>query len=249
MKIQIASDLHLEFGHSPIRRNQVVGDVLVLAGDIATSPRHLVEKLRHFVPKELPVICVLGNHEFYDHDWNSAIGEYRNALDHSGIDVHLLENESIEINGVRFLGTTLWTDFFGGKSGEICEEGMADFFLILKDGEPLKWPDVASRHKESREWLSNELNTPFPGPTIVVTHHAPSVLSQHPRWAGSTISGAFFSNLDELIEETGPALWIHGHTHDSCDYKIGKTRVICNPFGYVDIEKNWNYKADFVVEV
>ena len=89
----------------------------------------------------------------------------------------------------------------------------------------------------------------FPGPTVVVTHHAPSALSNPPQFAGSPISGAFYSNLDELIEDTKPTLWIHGHVHDSCDYVIGETRVVCNPFGYEGIETNVDWDPRAMVEL
>lgn len=249
MKIQIASDLHFEHGGSALRRRDIVGDVLVLAGDVAASPRHLVEKLRGIVPNDLPVVFVLGNHEFYDHDWTGSIAEYRNALNSSGLNVRLLENESKEIGGIRFLGCSLWTDYFGGKTAEFCEFNMADFYHIRATGKPLSWRDVAARYGKSLEWLSSALKTPFSGSTVVVTHHAPSALSQHPRWAGQGLGGAFYSNLDDLIEETAPVLWIHGHTHDPADYRIGETRVVCNPYGYQDTETNPIFKTDFVLEV
>jgi Icc-related predicted phosphoesterase len=108
---------------------------------------------------------------------------------------------------------------------------------------------VAYRHRGSLAWLRKELETPFSGPTVVITHHAPSMRSNPLRFAGSPISGAFYTHLDDLIEETQPVLWIHGHMHNSSDYRIGKTRVVCNPYGiaWEDINPEWN--PEVIVEV
>ena len=250
MKIQYASDLHTEFGFQALRKSDLKGDVLVLAGDIAGKPRKLNQYL-HSLAGSVPILYVMGNHEFYGHDFGQGVETYRNAVG-SRAGVHFLENRSVEIGGVRFLGCTLWTDFFGGMQGKTCEREVNDFRFIglsdAKDGR-LRWMDVAYRYRNSLAWLREELETSFPGSTVVVTHTAPSALSNPPQFAGSIISGAFYSNLDELIEETQPALWIHGHIHDSSDYLIGKTRVVCNPFGYEGIEVNVDWDPEAMVEV
>jgi Icc-related predicted phosphoesterase len=247
MKIQYASDLHMEMGGSPLRRRHIGGDLLVLAGDIVANPSHLWDCFRGFLMTDIPVIYILGNHEFYHHDFASGMELYRMLECLPG--VHLLEDQSIEIGGVRFLGTTLWSDFFGGRQGLAAEEGLNDFILISNGGDRLRWTDVAKRYHESLDWLTTELRTPFPGKTVVITHHAPSALSNPPQFAESPISGAFYSNLDDLIEETQPALWIHGHMHDSSDYRIGKTRVVCNPYGYRNVEVNVDWDPEARVEV
>ena len=247
MKIQYASDLHTEFGSHPFRKSDIRGDILVLAGDIAGKPKELNQYL-HSLAGSVPILYVMGNHEFYGHDFALELSGYQKAVE-SQNGVHFLENRSVEIGGIRFLGCTLWTDFLGGMHGKASEQGMNDFEYITLKGDKLRWVDVAYRHRESLEWLRKELETPFSGPTVVITHHAPSNLSNPPQFAGSPISGAFYSNLDDLIEETQPALWIHGHIHDSSDYMIGKTRVVCNPFGYDGIEKNVDWDPEAIVEV
>ena len=248
MKIQYASDLHTEFGSFPLQKSDLKGDILVLAGDIAGKPRKLNQYL-HSLAGSIPILYVMGNHEFYGHDF-ADLTQYQKASEISG--VHFLENRSVEIGGIRFLGCTLWTDFFGGMQGKHCEREVNDFrFISLSDAQDgrLRWTDVAYRHRGSLAWLRKELETPFSGPTVVITHTAPSALSNPPQFAGSPISGSFYSNLDELIEEMGPALWIHGHMHDSSDYLIGKTRVVCNPFGYEGIEVNVDWDPGAMVEV
>jgi predicted phosphodiesterase len=104
------------------------------------------------------------------------------------------------------------------------------------------------RHKRELAWLEARLREPFLGPTVVVTHHSPSPRSVPDRFDGDPLTPAFSSNLEWLIERYQPALWVHGHTHDSFDYMIGKTRVICNPAGYQH-EPNLDFKWDLVVEL
>lgn len=271
MKIQFASDLHTEFDQRPLRRNNVVGksDILILAGDIAGTPRELastVEKLAF----PGPVIVVLGNHEFYHVAWDQGVGLYQHAFQNFP-SVHVLENDSIVIFGVRILGCSLWTDFFDGSQGPASEgrlisdpweegvDGLADFKYIhwSKSGSPrtpnleLKWEDVRSRHLESLEWLKTELSTPFPGKTIVVTHHSPSILSNDPTYSDSPVTGAFCNRLDDYIVGLGksaPEAWIHGHCHNSSDYLIGKTRILCNPAGY-PFEKNLDFDPERTIEL
>jgi Icc-related predicted phosphoesterase len=109
---------------------------------------------------------------------------------------------------------------------------------------PLKALDL---HERSREWLRRKLAEPFDGQTVVVTHHAPHPLSVNPRWKGSSLNPAFASDLSELIDLYRPALWVHGHMHDSADYPAGETRVICNPKGYHN--ENPRFEPALVVEV
>ena len=247
MKIQYASDLHTEFGFEALRKSDIKGDVLVLAGDIAGKPKELLRYL-HSLAGSIPILYVMGNHEFYGHDFIEGLPRYRKAVE-SQSGAYFLEIRSVAIGGVRFLGCTLWSDFFGGMQGKGAERDINDFRFITLEGSPLRWTDVAYRHRESLAWLRKELETPFPGPTVVITHYAPSALSNPPRFAGSPISGAFYSNLDDLIAETQPSLWIHGHMHDSSDYAIGATRVVCNPFGYAEIEVNAKWDPTAIIEV
>lgn len=248
MKIQIASDLHTEFGSSPLLPSDIGGEALVLAGDISGTPKALARYLRS-LSGTVPILYVMGNHEFFNHDFVRVVSEYRDAVA-SVPGVVFLENGSTVIGGVRFLGCTLWTDFFDGTQGEACERGLNDFrFISGPQGGRLRWGDVAARHRDSLAWLRRELRTPFSGSTVVVTHHAPSALSNPPQFDGSPISGGFYSPLDDLVEETQPALWIHGHMHDSSDYVIGGTRVVCNPFGYEGIETNVDWDPERRVDV
>lgn len=260
MKIQIASDLHIEFDQRPLRRDNVRhSDVLILAGDVAGTPRELARYIET-LSFPGPILIVLGNHEFYHVTWDQGGDLYHHALrDFSS--TYLLENESVIVSGTRFLGCSLWTDFFDGTHGPASEgqDGLADFRYIFRNEKQsprgpykaIRWEDVRERHRESLSWLKNELANHFEGKTIVLTHHAPSVLSNDPMFADSPVTGAFCNRLDDdlaALGESGPDLWIHGHCHNSSDYRLGKTRILCNPAGY-PFERNLDFEPEYIVEI
>lgn len=228
MKIQIVSDLHVEF--EPIPSFPINGDVLVVAGDTHVQPAAVREIISRLALR-VPVVTVLGNHEFDRKRFPSVLETYRAAL--TGIpDVYFLENESIELMGVRFYGTMLWTDMLGG----------AEAHEIARLIEYFRWRDVRTEdllalHHRAVAWLAD--NVVRDGRSVIVTHMAPSFKSQHPRFAGKPLGGFFASNLDALIEELRVPLWVHGHMHDWTDYRIGPTRVVCNPRGYPGENPTW----------
>lgn len=240
MRIAYASDLHLEFGCdlAALLPTAPEADALVLAGDLETDPIRLAWQLRRVRAQvATPIILVLGNHEFYGHDFPGMLARYRQAL-HDIPHVHLLEREVLTLAGVRFVGATLWTDFAGGRHTRACELEMTDFRVITDSvtGQPITAARIIRAHKESWEWLTCTLAEDVGGPTVVVTHHAPSFRSNPPRFAGSAIAGGFCSDKDEVLQALPcpPVAWIHGHLHDPADYAIGATRILCHPWGYDD---------------
>lgn len=256
MRIRVLSDLHLEFaGWYPPPCDE---DVVVLAGDIAEGRAGIAWARKHF--RDRPIVYVPGNHEYYGRD----IDELRQGLRESGRthDVHVLDADEVIIDGVRFCGATLWTDFeIDGCEPETveaamrcCQEGMADFQIIRRWGSSLRPTDTREIHQAQREWLRRTLMgcTPlgedFSGATVVVTHHAPSRRSIAPRFSGDTLNPAFASDLTDLMG-SGVQLWVHGHMHQSHDYIERGTRVICNPRGYLPLEPNPDFDPILIVEV
>ena len=254
MRILILSDLHLEFDSSLQIPRSARPDVVVLAGDIWSDDGAVTWAGEQF---DCPVVFVAGNHEYYDREMNAV----RRHIARSCRDtrVHFLDDRQVVIDGVRFLGSTLWTDFeLGGdkvRALQAAQAGMTDFRLIRVDERAgdgarlLTAADTATLHAQGRLFLERELAARHDGPTVVVTHHLPSPRSVAPRWAGYLLNAAFASDLDELIERHRPALWIHGHTHDSCDYQLGDTRVVCNPRGYVPHEPNPRFDPGLVISL
>ena len=254
MRIAYASDLHLEFDFSLTLTGLSGVDVLVLAGDVDTMPEYYTEFLRKLrLIYAGPVLFVIGNHEYYGGIFPDDREKYRDAIA-CDLQATLLENESITIQGVRFLGATFWTDFASEKQMRNCRRMMSDFQVIESPNGEVITPEVILQvHRDSIAWMDEQFVNhphegvaPWQGPTVVITHHAPSFRSQHPRFAGSPISGGFCSNQEHHIQRWKPEVWIHGHVHDPMDYRIGQTRILCNPWGYPDEKRAREYR---IVEV
>jgi len=247
MKLHILSDLHTEFANfSPPRTG---ADVVVLAGDIGVGVGGIEWAARRF-PK-VPVIYVPGNHEFYDHD----IGLTDKLKAAAPADIHVLNNDKLELDGIRFLGCTLWTDFRLHGEGEAwfarqrAKRLIEDFASIRNGGRRFTPEDSVELHEASKTWLVGELERKLDGPTVVVTHHLPASTSVARRYANDPLNPAFASRLEDVIEKHRPELWIHGHTHVPCDYELFDTRIVCNPGGYPGENRRSEFKDDLVVDI
>jgi predicted phosphodiesterase len=236
LKIAIFSDIHLEFkaGFTPETPDDV--DVIVLAGDIGAGTEGIEWAKREL--SHLPVIYVAGNHEFYHGHWNQTVERLRASAE--GSNVVFLEDGIAVVGGVRFMGSTLWTDFllFGEASSEAAMQAaikvMPDFRIIESgiSADPLTPGQTVARFGTSRTFLNDSMRVAFDGPTVVVTHHLPHRSSVAERFKDDLVSAAFASDLSSVVDSAQPDVWIHGHTHDSFAYSVGETRVICNPRGY-----------------
>ncbi|SDR51285.1 Calcineurin-like phosphoesterase [Paraburkholderia fungorum] len=233
MRIQIASDLHLEMLQRSFPDYNPVGpsdaDVLVLAGDIANGG-DAVDLFAHW---PVPVIYVHGNHEAYGMEYGTLARMLGARA--AGTAVRYLERDTLVIDDVRFLGCCLWTDYalLGDRERSMKMAGrhMYDHTVIRKGCDGWFLPAHAlAEHEASIHWLQKQLATPFDGKTIVVTHHGVAPSSVHPRYGNDPVNAAFVSDLRPLLESAD--LWIHGHVHDSFDYRVGRARVIANPRGY-----------------
>ncbi len=247
MKLHILNDLHIEF--EDFAPPATDADVVILAGDVGVGMGGL-----HWAENRFPdrsVIYVPGNHEFYHHDIALLDELKAQAPDH----IHVLNDDQVIIDGVRFLGSILWTDFaLFGEPGRFfamqqARQRMSDFSIIRNHGRLFTPEDAVRLHTASRDWLAATLGEPFGGKSVVVTHHAPSSHSVHPRYASDLLTPAFAGNLESLLEGDRVALWVHGHTHESFDYEVYGTRVVCNPRGYAPEALNPDFRPDWLIEI
>jgi len=247
MKLHVLSDLHTEFADfSPPETD---ADVVILAGDIGVGLGGIEWVARRF-PKA-PLIYVPGNHEFYDHDIGLT-GELKAA---APANTHVLNNDTLLLDGVRYIGCTLWTDFKLHGEGEarftrqLAKELIEDFASIKNGKRRFTPEDSVEIHEASKVWLVGELERDFDGPTVVVTHHLPAATSVAKRYANDPLNPVFASRLENVIEKYRPELWIHGHTHVPCDYELFDTRIVCNPRGYPGENRRSEFRDDLVVSI
>lgn len=264
MNIQLLSDLHLE-SHphfQPVPAPNA--NVLVLAGDIGSyQVGSALERLaiadfglKRFSPLPVeaggagwpvPVLFVPGNHEYDGLDFDTTQSRLKQTCDRLGIT--WLERETLRLNGVRFVGCTLWTDFDAlttdaartreptvgeqlkarGKAFRAANHYLRQHHALRK-GEPMLAEAVRQEGMVSQQWLRQALAEPFDGDTVVVTHFAPSLRSADPRYGLTPGTAGFCNSLDELFPLA--RLWLHGHLHCPSDYRQGGCRVVANPLGY-----------------
>ncbi|MBB6235908.1 Icc-related predicted phosphoesterase [Pedobacter sp. AK013] len=248
MKVKIISDLHHEFGISDLDFSNV--DVVILAGDTDLGTKGIEWVKKNISDK--PVIYLLGNHEYYKGSYPKTLNKIIKQSYDTNITV--LENNMIALEGIRFHGATLWTDFslFGSpvEYGIICQAQMNDYKQIRKDPaySKLRTIDTYQIHQVSKLWLQKSLEESIGYKNVVITHHAPSIKSIPERYKNDPISSAYASNLEDIIIKYQPDYWIHGHIHTPVRYKIGKTEIICNPHGYLSEMYN-GYNKDLIIEI
>lgn len=271
MKIAYASDLHVEINgtHRADLKTFPDADVLVLAGDILCArylnknrtdkesrlimnyANYLIEEV---FPRYRKVLYVLGNHEFYRFSFNYAISKTREYFQDVP-NFHLMHNDTLEVDDLRFIGATLWTNF--NNSSPIAMEsariGMNDFRVIYPDAfgtTPITPEFILNEHKRSLSYIEEILRLNADQKTIIVTHHGPSFQSLNPRHSGNALDHAYASDLSELILDNENILyWIHGHTHSNINYKIGKTNIVMNQMGYYIEKMDPPFDMNRIIEI
>lgn len=240
MKIHFVSDIHLEFGNFKAR--DLGQDLTILAGDIGEGQRarNLVDEYK----KISPVVYVMGNHEYY-HQYMPDVESYWEEQEVLG------QLTLKEQGGLTFACGTMWSDF--NRKDPIAIEAarcaMNDFRLITNPEKVKFTPEHAIREFDTfvkwLKWAASKSTI-----DVVVTHHAPSLKSIHlDRYGNSPLNYAYASDLEDLIQEINPKIWIHGHTHASEDYMVGNTRILSNARGYVGYEANPHFNPNMIVEV
>lgn len=256
MKLLIISDLHLEWGSFELP-NDIDFDVLIFAGDLTNDGLKSARWVsRSSVNKGRPTIFVPGNHEYYrEHMQAVNKGMKLVAQSRSQGLVHVLNPGEVIIDGVRFLGCTLWTDFelpIAGQSD--AAQAMNDASRLMNDFQTItlntlgnkrrqlfKPSDAREQHRVDRAWLLERLKEPFAGQTVVITHHAPSLQSVAKEHHYDRLSACYASALPAEFFEV-PVLWAHGHMHASLDYHQESCRVVCNPRGYRNSLYGYTFK-------
>jgi len=180
----------------------------------------------------------MGNHEFY-HSTRRAILSILQKIQVECPNLHVLENSSVTIDGQRFLGNTLW---FRDVPDSVPKRGRLNDFHIINGGFTDWFPEL---NESSIEFLRRNVQSD----DIVVTHHVPTPKGSLKKWEATGLQCFFICDVENIIQKAQPAVWAYGHTHDSHDFNIGKTRLICNPFGYLLREENSGFDWEKIIEV
>ncbi len=239
MRILPVSDLHFEFhadhGTSLIDELEKNVEVLIVAGDLAES-NGILDALSRLGDAFPHVVYVPGNHDWFKAD-RTSIEELRARVEKQLSNVHWLDRNVVEVDGQRFVGTTLW--FRDTPTARRWTKNMPDFSEIRDFNE---W--IWSEFERDRSFLEEIIE---PG-DVVITHHLPTRTSIADRWINDALNCYFVGNVEDLVKDKGARWWIHGHTHESCDHMLGRTRVLCNPFGYPKV-LNRDFRPNLIVEV
>jgi len=265
MKIQLLSDLHNEFlrngKDSPDHHwtgsiPETNADIVVLAGDIDLGVKGAEWAISESERLDKTILYVLGNHEFYRHEYFSVKESIASLCE--ATDVHCLDPGMFIHDDVRVIGATLWTNYRADIS---VPQDLAMFYINnnLSDHRVIKYKSdgaygrfkpqhALAIHGQELNWLSQQLKDDFDGKTFVVTHHGPHSVCQHPAFPVSEMSGAFHSDLSDLIEAKDIDVWAFGHTHANLDEVVFDTRIVSNQAGYPG-EGVIGFDAGFVIEV
>ncbi len=266
MKIAVCSDLHLEFGSLTLE-NKDNADVLILSGDICVakdllelgSQRDKSEAIHEFFKncsgEFKHVIYITGNHERYHGDFATTLRDLKYNLQYFQ-NLHILDKETVTLDGVTFIGGTLWTDMNESDPMTLNAIGsmMNDFRCVKNSNKKVSFrdadgnfhervakfspQDAVEDHNKMVDYIYHVVRGKDNQKFVVVGHHAPSKLSTHPRYQNETLmNGGYSSDLSQFILDNPQIkLWTHGHTHETFDYVIGETRIVCNPRGYIGYE-------------
>lgn len=253
-RLWVVSDLHVN--HAPWSPDYVPDhDIMIVAGDVHDSPIEVMLQLHAMARwRSVPVIFVPGNHDVFGADldfWDAR----HERLAEAGVHV-LSSGQEVVIGSVRFVGATLWTDWLINElefqSQRWAARHMPEYNYVTRPDGELIWPiDLSNEHDRHRGAIEHVLGQRHEGPSVVVTHHAPSPKSLRPGEIRSVEAAAYASDLEQVMLEFGPDLWVHGHTHHAVDYGVGHTRVVSNPRGYQgdDWAEDSGWVQDLVIEV
>lgn len=253
MKIQYASDLHLEFHENSrwLRDNPLVpvGDILVLAGDIGYlgDEMYLKHPFWNWSADNFEqTLIVPGNHELYKNfDINELTEGWSEQIRSN---VNVVYNKTVHLDNVDFILSTLWAKIHPAEA-YFVEHGVTDFRRIRNGEYRLSWDRFNDEHERCVQFIKRSVEQSSAEKRVVITHHVPSFLLMADEFKGSLINGAFTSDLNSLIEKLPIDYWIYGHSHRNIDGEIGGTKIVSNQLGYVYADEIDTFKPDKYIEL
>lgn len=242
MKVSIVSDIHLEFSKDVFLNNDENSDLLILAGDIGSGISPETDSfILNCCKMYKDVIFVLGNHEFYGFDINDVVAHW---VDFSSrlTNLHFLNNSSCEVDGIKFIGSTLFSDtvndltipesLYVNKIKHSFKKEINDFNSIYLNGSKITVDEYNDEYVKSINYITDEINKETDFKKVLITHYATMMPSIGDEFVGSPSRPFFTTDLSNLICNSDLDLVVHGHLHNKSDYEYFGKRVICHPYGY-----------------
>ncbi|MDC1299919.1 metallophosphoesterase family protein [bacterium] len=253
MYLQVLSDVHVDSNHKKFPKISKKADVIVYAGDVGENfsrVRDYFNSVR--VCTKVPIVYILGNMEYYGKVFHGCSAQYADWLSQIP-DLHILDKTSVDINGVAFLGCTLWTDFddyrYLGKrsdaSNDFARMRKLDRFCRITS---MEMSDIILEHSASKESLIREFKRHSGKDSVVLTHHCPSNLCVHEDNKDDPYLCLYCIEMSDIMIHYRPKVWVYGHTHKSCRKMVGSTYTVSNPYGYPS-EGYSSYEEEFLIEV
>jgi Icc-related predicted phosphoesterase len=254
MRVALYSDLHLEFKSLFTISTAILDDIdlLLLVGDIHTKTNAI--KWIRDQTQQVPVLYVLGNHEYYGESHPHLVDKIRDLT--AGTNIHLLENNTYAHGDFLFYGGTMWTDFNLFHNPDIAKTAvqayLSDYNYIRKSDDNYRRITPDDIQQINRQYMSGLLNfMSFSGDKrkIVLSHHAPTIHSTEDWYKDDLCTAGYINDLENFITFSGIELWCHGHCHKTSDYMVGQTRIVANPYGYWQTDCNINFNSSMVIEL
>lgn len=245
MKIQLMSDLHFEFGWK-MKLTEMQDVTLVLAGDVDSDPDRLEEFIRYACTNRRAVIMIAGNHEFYGNNYEDVIWNLDLLADEID-NFHFLENEHVILDGINFIGATLWSEPDWGVFRKIADSAQITF-----GNRHITDKDIASMCRQSKKYITKAIRE-IEGKKVVITHFGPDQALMHPKWLAYPNMNTYFwaHGLQDTFKDAD--YWFFGHTHDPIDMKIDGCQFVCNPNGYVwpggAGREHWNFNENLILDI
>lgn len=250
LRVSFISDIHLSEKNKLIPKDLVKlrksnVDVLLILGDISSDPsdwKEFLQIIRKYFSSG-PILFLMGNHEYYNHDINTATKDYAQAIQDDR-DAYILDNSNIIINGINFIGSTLWSSFELGKDISIAEKQIFTFKRVKNGNRYITKNEILEIHRQSLRFIQNSIHNSLSECNVVITHYPPITLKNLSLLSGYELDGAQCSPLEDFIIKNKPQYWLYAHIHEPLKKIVGETILMNNAFG---ADYNTYHKPDFEV--
>jgi len=190
------------------------------------------------------IVMVLGNHDYYSsHGFENLnlvqiIDKWHEFSHQIGDNFNFLDNSSCEIDGQRFVGTTLWSHIPPDLE-RLAAHKLKDFEYIKINNGVLRPYHYNLLHREAVSFLEKELRAG----DVALVHHAPSNFGAGKLYKSDPLSCCYYSNISGMLMDKALKALFYGHMHKTAHYMMGDLPIHSNPRGYAG-QSGYNKEFD-----